>query len=200
MYAFFEGKVEEITGDTLILNVGGVGYQMTCDLFTLSSLKIGRQAKIYTYLQVREDAMTLYGFHGKAVKEMFETLIAVNGVGPKVAVKVLSKLKPDEIALAVLMDNSAAFKGISGAGTKIISRIMLELKSKLGESDLPSGRSDVAAVPVQGQAATLKEAADGLMGLGFSYNEAVSAVKAVLKEGMPVEEVIFQALKMGKAK
>lgn len=200
MYSYFYGEIAEIAAESLVIDVGGIGYEIYCDMFTLSSLKVGDITKIYTYLSVKEDSMTLYGFKDKSFKDMFETLISVNSVGPKVALKALSTLKPDEIALAVLSDNPKAFKGISGLGAKTAARIILELKSKLGS--ISSDKLADAFVSSSSHSDTplgsVKDAIDALMGLGYSYNEASSLVKSVNKEGMSVEDIIGAALKMGR--
>lgn len=200
MYAYFYGEISEIGSESLVIDVSGIGYEVFCDMFTLSSLKVGEMSKIYTYLNVKEDSHTLFGFKEKSFKEMFQTLIGVNGVGPKVALKTLSTMKPDEIALAVLSDNTKAFKGVSGLGPKIASRIVLELKSKMGSvtsKELAGAfitSAEISSTPM----GTVKDAIDALMGLGYSYNEAANLVNSVNKEGMSVEDIIGAALKMGR--
>lgn len=200
MYSYLHGEISEISGEYLVIDVGGVGYQVICDLFTLSSVKIGDKVKIHTHLNVKEDSMTLYGFKERSAKDMFETLISVNGVGPKVAIKALSAMKPEDIAVAVLSDNPKAFKGVSGLGIKIASRIVLELKSKIGKmsSEDLSGAFTAASVSVDTPLSNVKDAIDALMGLGYSYPEASGLVKAVSKEGMSVEDIIGAALKAGR--
>lgn len=200
MYAYLYGEINDIGSDSLVVDVNGVGYEVICDLFTLSSVKAGEKAKIYTYLNVKEDSMTLYGFKDKATKDMFITLIGVNGVGPKVAIKALSAMKPEEIALAILSDNPKAFKGVSGLGPKIASRIVLELKSKMGKisDDELSGAFVAVASAGDTPLGNIKDAIDALMGLGYSYPEASDLVKAVNKEGMTVEDIIGAALKVGR--
>lgn len=202
MYAYLYGEISEIAGESLVIDVGGVGYEVFCDLFTLSAVKIGDKAKIHTYLNVKEDSMTIYGFKDKSAKDMFITLISVNGVGPKVAIKALSAMKPEEIALAILSENTKAFKGVSGLGPKIASRIVLELKGKmgkitdeeLGSAFVSSGATAAADSPL----GNVKDAIDALMGLGYSYPEASDLVKSVNKGGMTVEDIIAAALKVGR--
>ncbi|MBQ9625417.1 MAG: Holliday junction branch migration protein RuvA [Clostridia bacterium] len=200
MYAYLDGKISEIGAEALAIDVNGVGYEVYCDLFTLSSVKAGDSIKLYTYLSVKEDSMTLFGFKEKSFKDMFITLIGVNGVGPKVAIKTLSVMKPEGIALAVMSDNAKAFKGVSGLGAKTASRIILELKGKMGkitDSELAgafSASSQTANTPL----GNVKDAIDALMGLGYSYTEASDIVKKVNKEGMSVEDIIGAALKVGR--
>lgn len=200
MYAYLHGEISEINAEKLVIDVGGVGYEVICDLFTLSAVKAGDKLKIHTYLHVKEDSMTIYGFKDKGAKDMFITLIGVNGVGPKVAIKALSAMKPEEIALAILSDNPKAFKGVSGLGPKIASRLVLELKGKMGkisDEDL-SGAFVTSSAGADTPIGNVKDAIDALMGLGYSYPEASELVKAVNKNGMSVEDIIGAALKVGR--
>ena len=199
MYGFIKGIVDEVVDDYAIIDANGVGYLIYCDLFTLSSLVVGTTAKIYTHLQVKEDALTLYGFRDKEAKRMFEMLLTVNGVGAKVAMRALSKLKADEIMLAILTDNAQAFKGIQGLGPKISARIMLELKpklSKVSNEEIVSAFNTSTAV-TETAVGKKREAIDALIGLGYTYAEASACVKSIDCDNMSIEDIIFHALKSG---
>ena len=200
MYAYLYGEITEIQSETVAIEVSGVGYEVFCDLFTLSALKIGDKVKLYTYLNVKEDSMTLYGFKEKNTKDMFITLLGVNGVGPKAAIKLLSAMKPEEIALAVLSDNKNAFKGIKGLGAKTSERIILELKGKMGKisNEELSDAFVSSTASVDTPMGNIKDAIDALMGLGYTYPEASRLVKEVNKDGMTVEAIIGAALKVGR--
>lgn len=199
MYDYFDGKIEEVCVDYLVIDVGGIGYSIFCDLYTLSSVSKGEKAKIYTSVATTKDgAMTLYGFKDKDTRKMYELLTTVSGVGPKGALKILSKLKPDELTMAIVTDNEIAFKG--AASPKIAGRIIVDLKKKVGSLDISSGMDmgEIGSVVSSGGGSVIKEATDALVGLGFSYQEAMGCVKNVMKDGMSVEDIIFWALKQGK--
>ncbi len=196
MYGYIKGGVDSGQSDYIIIETGGVGYLVYCDLFTLSEVKQGEKAKIYTYLQVKEDALTLFGFMDTERKTMFETLIAVNGVGAKVAMKILSKLKPRDVIVAIVSDDTKAFKGISGLGPKISGRIILELKGKFAkDTNIEDAVTSASIAPTVTKGGKTKEAVDALLGLGYNFSEATNAIKAVYKEDMSVEDLIFHALK-----
>ena len=193
MYAFINGTVEEINPDCAVIDAGGVGYQIFCDLFTLSSLRVDQSTKVFTSLQTTKDgAMTLYGFADKQTKRMFELLLTVSGIGAKGALKILSKMSAGDIVLAIASENDAAFRG--AASPQVAARIIVDLRKKIQKLGIDI---DERKIENKGNAGQVKEASDALVGLGYTRSKAMEASKAVAKEGMSVEDIIFQALKQG---
>ncbi|MHB1314743.1 MAG: Holliday junction branch migration protein RuvA [Christensenellales bacterium] len=191
MYAYIKGTVTEKLPGALVIEAGGVGYLLYVSNNTLSSFATQSQGKLYTHLSVREDALTLYGFADLQEKNMFERLTAISGIGPKVAISLLSALSPSQIAIAVVTGDEKALSRVSGIGKKTAQRIILEMKEKVGSEELVP--FDVSAVA--GSAGIEKEAAEALCALGYSPTEAYSAVAAVAQQCKTVEEIITQALR-----
>lgn len=198
MYAFLNGTVDAVQNDSVILDVNGVGFAVCCDTFTRAKCEIGKTVKLYTYMQVRTDAFVLFGFLDLSSKSMFESLISISGLGPKSAVNILSVLRPDEILMAIMQDNPKAFKGITGVGPKMIGRILLEMKTKLKGVNTQDMDSEVSSMAM-GEISKIKQACEALTGLGFTYNEAMKAIKNVDKPEYDVEELILKALKQSKS-
>ena len=182
--------------NTAVVECGGVGFKCVTSLSTLKRLpKTGSEVMLYTYLNVREDAMDLFGFYDIEELECFKMLVSVNGVGPKAAVSILSELTPGKLALAVASGDSKALTKAQGIGAKIGQRITLELKDKM-KTILPSSQSEgIAAVEaVSSDGSSASEAVSALVSLGYSQSEAALAVSK-LDMTQPVEEIIMQALR-----
>ena len=176
MIARLSGILAEITADTAVIDVGGVGYQVHCSGPTLDALgTIGGEVLVLTELQVREDAWTLFGFGSPVERDTFRTLTSVQGVGGKVALAILSALSPDELARAVAQDDKAMIGRANGVGPKLAARIANELQGKLGVV----GLGGAAPVPRAGAAA---DALSALANLGFKPAEASAAVNAAQDE------------------
>jgi len=197
LIAYLEGKLVEKNPTFLILEVNGVGYSVNIPISTYSNLgEIGQMVKVLTHQQVREDELKLFGFSTRQEKALFELLISVNGVGPKVALGILSCMPADGFQRSVLQEDLDALTTISGVGGKTAQRLVVELKEKLSKMDLGgtkvvAGR-DGAAYPAA------DEAALALMSLGYTKVEAKKALERVVadaKEALPVEELIKKALK-----
>jgi Holliday junction DNA helicase RuvA len=189
--ARLSGVVAERGPDWLIVDVNGVGYLVYGPVATVAGTKVGAEIALHTHLSVREDGMTLYGFASADERGLFQTLIAVSGVGPKVALGMLSVMTVDELSYAIASGNAAALARAPGVGQKLASRIALELRDKLTAEPRPVGvtgdSSDVVAA---------------LMGLGYSQSEALEAVaKSDLPADAPVEDKVRLALGyFGRAK
>ena len=198
MYAFIEGKVCEKAGSTLVLLAGGVGYQLNCSLATLNAAPVtGETMRCYTWLSVREDAMELFGFASKEEKQLFQLLIGVNGVGPKMALALLSTLSPADLRMAIVMEDEKAIARAPGVGKKIAQRIAMELKDKFGQSDFGGGNASGV-----GQAAAAPVAADNfaqtiaaLTSLGYSATEARDALSKIENKNAPADELLRLALR-----
>ena len=179
-----------------VVECGGVGYQCSVTMNTARRLPdVGGEVMLYTILNVREDAVDLFGFADRTELTCFKMLTAVNGVGPKAGLAILSELTPDRVALAAATGDHKVFTRAQGVGPKLAQRIVLELKDKVG---LPADSSaDVAvssAVGVVSASRAAEEAVSALTMLGFSASEASAAVSK-LDGDVPVEELIRQALK-----
>lgn len=196
MYAFIEGKVCEKSGGTLILQAGGVGYLLTCSLTTIQAAPpVGQTMRCLTYFSVREDAMELFGFATQEEKDLFLRLIAVSGVGPKLALSILGSMPVRDLQVAILMDDVQALSRAPGVGKKTAQRITLELRDKITQAEV-SSVSAAADIPVSPQAAdSLGEALEALMALGYTATEARTALSHVKNRNAPVDELITQALR-----
>ena len=196
MYAFIEGKVCEKSGGTLILQAGGVGYLLTCSLTTIQAAPpVGQTMRCLTHFSVREDAMELFGFATQEEKDLFLRLIAVSGVGPKLALSILGSMPVRDLQVAILMDDVQALSRAPGVGKKTAQRITLELRDKITQAEV-SSVSAAADIPVSPQAAdSLGEALEALMALGYTATEARTALSHVKNRNAPVDELITQALR-----
>ena len=194
MFYYVNGTVAETGPNLAVIDCGGVGYACATTNYTLSQLKKGERAKLYTYLHVREDIFELYGFSSQAELNSFKMLIGVSGVGPKAALAVLSSTSPQNLALSIVTGDEKALTAAPGIGKKIAQRIILELKDKLAKEQ---GSFDTRAgvlSPVSTGGKT-QEAASALAVLGYTSAEVSAALKGVDVENLPLEEIIRQSLK-----
>lgn len=182
-----------------VVECGGVGYQCFVTLNTARQLpSVGSEAMLYTYLNVREDAVELFGFADSSELSCFKMLTSVNGVGPKVGLAILSELSPDRVALAIAGGDFKALTKAQGVGPKLAQRIVLELKDKVGVPTADTAVSLSGAVGAPNASGNAAEAVSALTVLGFSASEA-SAVVAKLDSALPVGELVRQALRtLGK--
>ena len=193
------GKLIYTTASSAVVECGGVGYDCQTTLNTLKSLKLNTEVMLYTYLNVREDAVDLYGFATKTELDTFKTLITVSGVGPKAGLSICSALSPEQIAMAIATDDVKTITMAQGIGKKTAQRIVLELKDKLAKavtSDSPiSGITSAAANAATGN---IPKAIEALGVLGYTPAD-VSPVLATLDSSLPVEQLISLTLKqMGR--
>jgi len=181
--ASLRGKVVARRLDGVVLDVGGVGYFVQATQRALAKAESGKDVVLDTYLHVREDALQLYGFAEAAERELFELLLSVSGVGPKVALAILSNSTPRDLRRAIVLEDETRFVAIPGIGRKTAQRIVLELKEKLGPVDVGG---DAPAEDVV--------ARDALVELGYSIPEAERALASTDPE-LPPEERVRQALR-----
>lgn len=197
MFYYVKGPVVHMAPYLAVVDCGGVGYACRTTNNTLARLRKGENATLYTHLNVREDAMELYGFASENELSCFQLLISVSGVGPKAALSILSSTSPEGLATSIITGDEKALTVASGIGKKIAQRIILELKDKLAKGQLttPGGESyggtGVTVIP-QNKAS---EAAAALAVLGYSQAEAAAALKNIDMEALALEEIIKQALK-----
>ncbi len=194
MIAFVSGTVDAIEENAVIIDAGSVGYRVFMSPAALSTLSVGKPAKIYTYLKVAEDIMDLYGFLSSEELSMFRRIISVSGAGPKAGLAVLSVLRPAEFALAVVTGDFKAITRAQGVGPKLAQKIVLELKDKLENSDFIRTSSDEAQSQFKAPAFSDSEAVQALCALGYSQSEAARAVGSA--EGDSTSELIKNALKI----
>ena len=195
MFYYVNGTVAEIEAGLAVIDCSGVGYACATTNYTLSQLKKGERATLYTYLNEREDAMEMFGFASQSELRSFKMLIGVSGVGPKAALSILSSTTPQQLSMAVVMGDEKALTAAPGIGKKIAQRIILELKDKLikEQGGFEAGSGAAAAMPAQSNKAG--EAAAALAVLGYGSQEIAAALKGIDMDALPLEEIIRQSLK-----
>ena len=197
MFYYLDGTVAEILPGLAVIDCGGVGYACMTTNNTLAALKKGQKGKLYTFLNVAENAFGLYGFATQNELNSFRLLISVSGVGPKAALAILSACTPETLAMAIVTGDEKSLTAAPGIGKKIAQRIILELKDKMARETAAgldfSGGKGTPAAPLFSSKAT--EAAQALAVLGYSTQEVSTALKGVDVEGLPLEEIIRQSLK-----
>ena len=203
MYAYIKGTLEEITEDAVIVETGGVGYNIKVSGTTVDLLPgIGSEVKIYTYTLVREDAFSLYGFLTRDDLEIFKKLITVSGIGPKGGLAILSVMSADALRFAVMAADAKAIAKAPGIGAKTAERVILDLRDKISLEDTLRGIGSPA--DAAGQAAgsgnsdnlMKREAIEALVALGYSASDATAAVKRVeVGENATSESILKLALK-----
>ncbi len=195
MFYYLNGEITVLEENMAVVDCGGVGYACRTSGYTLSKLKLGQRAKLYTYCHIREDAFDIYGFSSREELRCFEMLLSVTGVGPKAAQAILSAVSPDRFTLAVMTQDEKALTAAQGIGKKIAQRIILELKDKMGKASTTemSGGDFTPIQQTSGSPLTLAQAA--LAELGYSQAEIVAALKGLKVEGMTTEEIIRYALR-----
>ncbi len=208
MIAYLEGKLIEKNPTYLVLEVNGVGYSINIPVSSYANIgEVGQTVKVLTYQYVREDELKLFGFSSRQEKELFELLISVNGVGPRLALGILSSISVEDFQRSVLSEDLDVLTHISGVGKKTAQRLIVELKEKLGKVDLGVEKGvevkERIGVPVE------DEAVLALVSLGYNRLDARKAVQLVMseanlkvnsetEESLPIEELIKRALKYAK--
>ena len=198
MIAYVRGKVLAVTEETAIIDVGGIGYELYCSAGAFRKATVGETAELFTYLQVKEDGVTLFGFESVKEKELFLKLITVSGVGPKMGIAVLSAMSGEDFARAIATGDAKRLSTVKGLGKKTAEKIILELHGKISAMEIMGANADepTPAKPVEGKLSPADEdAVSALMGLGFTRSESVNAVRKARENGAnTVEEVIMKAL------
>ena len=195
MIAYIKGTLEEKNNEVAVIDVNGVGYQILIPYSTYQILpEVGACVKLNIYMNVREDNVSLFGFYTKEEERVFKLLISVSGVGPKMALAVLSDITPAEFSLGVITDDVSKLTKVSGIGKKTAQRIILELKDKLKNEDMVESKDYKLESKISSNQAD--EAISALQVLGYPCKDATKAVSAVDTEGLAVEEIIKAALKL----
>jgi len=197
MYAYIKGILEAKGADYIVLEAGGIGYKIFVPLSTLNAAgQAGREFKVYTSLYVREDVMSLFGFATQEELNMFELLRTVSGVGPKVALAIISAVSPSRFGLAVITEDVKTLTMAQGVGKKMAQRIILELKDKIKKEqiDMAQGALPDTSEELPGKS-RLSEAVSALMVLGYTSAEASRAVAAAYSDDLDLETIIRNSLK-----
>ena len=194
MYAYLRGDFSFKTASQVYVDINGVGYEVNITLNTYAAIETLAAGKLFTYLQIKEDAHTLYGFFEKEEKDMFVLLISVSGVGAATARMMLSSLRPEEVEVAIITGNLKLIESVKGIGKKTAERLVLELKDKVGNKNSSSSQSWNKVVN-----SLEKDAINALVALGIMQKQAELSVKKILTaepEIIKLEELIKKALKV----
>ena len=195
MYYSLRGEVIYLGPGTAVVECGGVGYKCFTTMNTQKNLALGSEAKLYTYLSVREDAMELFGFYTEEELNAYKTLIGISGVGPKVGIAILSALTPSQLSMAIASGDIKSITLAQGVGKKLAQRIILELKDKYNfgstEEFTVSGGSSAAPV----SAGNIAKAVEALSVLGYSSTDVAPFI-STLDPSLPVEKLIGETLKL----
>lgn len=197
MIGYIKGTIEEIYDDCILLDNNSVGYRIFVTSSFLSDISYGEKLKVYTYLSVKEDSMTLFGFRNREELEVYKLLLTVNGVGPKAAMGIMSAVSAEEFRYAVLTSDIKKLSAAPGIGKKTAQKIILELKDKFDfETAFEEKLSNAgAAAPLSSGA--VSDTVEALEALGYPASDSLKAVRKALEEGAPEDSAVLikQALK-----
>ena len=204
MIAYIRGRALSMDAETAIVEVNGVGYEMYCSGGAFRKITIGETVELYTYLQVKEDGVTLFAFESVKEKSLFLKLVSVSGVGPKMAISILTGLSDDQLVEAIATADVKRLSSVKGLGKKTAEKIILELHGKISAAEVMSAGADPITTAVNAQANTNaltpadEDALSALMGLGFTRAESTQAIKRAHENGATTtEEIIRKALQGG---
>lgn len=196
MLGYIKGKVLYSSDGTVLLENNGIGYEVLCSGAAYAKLISDGQGEVYTYLQVREDGVSLFGFVSLEEKNMFLKLISVSGVGPKMGITVLSSMNINDIAVAIANSDVKKLTAAKGLGKKTAERIILELREKVSAEGLSEKGAAAPEQPAEKISGKEEDAVVGLMSLGYTRAESVRAVKRAEESGAEsMEEIIMTALR-----
>ena len=201
MIASVKGKLEDVTAESVIIDVNGLGIEAIVPTTVISRLpKLDENVRLYTYLHVREDVMQLYGFLEKEDLDFFKLLITVNGIGPKAAIAVLSSMPADILTFAILSEDTKTIEKAQGIGAKTAKKLVLELKDKVGIIKTPENTNsetyDNAGLTIGINSEIKEEAIQVLVALGYIRTEAIKAISMIeITEEITSEELVKLALK-----
>lgn len=200
MFSYIRGPLMEVGEGVIVVEAGHIGWNICVPMSVLDRLPgTGEEVKIHTSFQVREDAMTLYGFLSRSDLQMFNQLLGVKGIGPKAALAILSSMGPDDLRMAILSEDAKAIARAPGVGAKTAKQVILDLKDKIRMEDVLPGSvvaADLGAAPVTAAEGSVKEAIEALVALGYSPTEASRAARQVAgAQDMTAEQVLKASLK-----
>ena len=199
MISYIKGEITYSGGDTLIVENNGIGYEIVVPAFSAQLLSSQKGiVTVYTYMSVRDDGITLFGFASREEKNIYEKLISVSGIGPKAAVSILGVMTPAQLITAIVSSDAAEIARAPGIGKKTAQRVILDLKDKIGNDDLTGmfdGESEISAINSISDGDDRAEAAEALVALGYSRSEVIKAVSRVYNEDMDVQKILSAALR-----
>ena len=193
MIAYLKGIIDIKRQDYVVIDVHGVGYKILMPEGAIQNLEVDSEVKIYTFMRVREDDVSLYGFLNVEELAMFELLISVGGIGAKSAVGILSNIAPSKFALAVITDDVTTLKKLPGIGAKTAQRIILELKDKIKTQEATEQENEIKQKTEVSDSA--KDAIEALQVLGYTRREVEEAISKIGESNLTTEEIIKQGLK-----
>ena len=194
MIAYLKGKVIDLSEESAVIENNGVGYEVLCSSSVLQKLCLGKESEIFTYMQVKEDGISLYGFDTKEEKRMFLKLISVSGVGPKIGIAALAGMELKDLVTAIATSDVKTLSKVKGLGKKTAERIILELREGVGKDEM-TVISDIAFVKEE-ESKEAKDAVIALTGLGFNAAESKKAVSSAINGGAKsIEDIISYALR-----
>lgn len=194
MYAYIKGNLEIKTTNYVVIDVGGIGYKIFMSEPSIQKLgDLGQTVKVYTYLKVQEDDMSLYGFNTNEELRLFEMLISVSGVGAKTAIAMLSNIAPSSFALAIITNDIGKLKKLPGIGAKTAQRLVLELKDKLKKAEMEDEEDEEIKEAIIDDN-KVSEAVAALQVLGYRRAEIEQALSKVDKDNLGVEDIIRKGL------
>ena len=194
MIGYIKGIIEVKTKDYVLIDVNGIGYKIFMSNKSISSVEKGNEVKIYTFMKVREDDISLYGFLNNEELITFEQLISVGGIGAKSAITVLSNITPSKFALSIITNDVNTLKKLPGIGAKTAQRIILELKDKMKTSDAVANNDEVLVDKVKLDN-NMQDAIEALCVLGYMRKDVENILAKVDTENLTVEEIIKQGLR-----
>lgn len=196
MFAYIKGSLEVKTRGYVVIDVNGVGYKIFMSETAIEKIgEIGETVKVHTYLRVREDDMSLYGFNTNEELRMFELLLSVSGIGAKSAIAILSNITPSSFALAIITNDVSKIKALPGIGPKTAQRIILELKDKIKTEEAIATQENIQVKTSIEDNENINEAISALQVLGYSKKEIEKSLEKLDKENLSVEEIIKLGLK-----
>lgn len=198
MISYIKGEIIYNGGDTLVVENNGIGYEVTVPAFSAQKLCSQKgTVTVYTYMSVREDGISLFGFASREEKAIYEKLISVSGIGPKAAVSILGVMNPSQLITAIVSADAAAIARAPGIGKKTAQRVILDLKDKISSVDMSEMFDDGGTAMLDAVEAgdDRSEAAEALVALGYTRSEALRAVSKVYNESMDVQKILSAALR-----
>ena len=193
MISFLKGKIEIKANNYVVIEVNNIGYKVFMPESTLNQMEVQQSIKIYTYMRVMQDDVSLYGFLTNEELAMFELLITVGGIGAKSAIAILSNIEPSSFALAVITDDVATLKKLPGIGPKTAQRIILELKDKINTDNKLEEQQTNTKIEISEKQ---QDAIDALQVLGYNIKAIEKVLSQIDSENLEVEEIIKQGLKL----
>ena len=194
MYSYIKGKVVTKTENMFVLENNGIGYEIIASSNTISNLSYDKETQIYTYLQVKEDGITLFGFSSLEEKDLYLKLISVSGVGGKTAIQILSGAQLEDIIRAIMMGDIRFLKGVKGIGKKTAELICVSLREKIADIDLGQNQNVTIAEVINNQG-VVDEACEALVSLGIKQTEAMKLIKKQYTGTEDLETLVSKCLK-----